>query len=292
MFDSGVGGLTVVRELFRQLPDELVLYVGDTARVPYGPRGSDTITRFALEMVQFLLDQEVKALVVACNSISATALGAIRALSPVPVVDVIEPTVRAAIAATKSGTIGVIGTVATVSSGVYERLARGLDPSVGVETQACPLFVPIAEEGLADHPVARLMADEYAGRFRTSRADVLILGCTHYPLLKRTLAQSVGTQTHLLDSAEPTVRQVAHLLRCRNALRPGPSPVGAHPAQRHRFCVTDASHKFLQIANAMLGRDISDWVEEVSVELPFGEGPPACLTPPPGRAAAAPALAS
>src|SRR3712207_6450685 len=137
VFDSGVGGLTVARELLRRLPEESILYLGDTARVPYGPRGAATISRFALELVQFLLERKVKALVVACNSISAAAIEAIRRLSPVPVIDVIEPTVRAAVAATRTGRIGVIGTVATVSSGVYERLAAAIDPTVRVETQAC-----------------------------------------------------------------------------------------------------------------------------------------------------------
>jgi glutamate racemase len=271
VFDSGVGGLTVARELLRQLPEENLLYLGDTARVPYGPRGSATITRFALELVQFLLQREVKALVVACNSISASAIEAVRRLSPVPVIDVIEPTVRTAVAATRTGRIGVIGTVATVASGVYERHAAALDRELEVVPQACPLFVPIAEEGLADHPVARLMAEEYAARFREEGVDVLILGCTHYPLLKPVLAQVLGPEVELIDSAGPTIADLATLLRRRGLERSG--------AARHRFCVTDASYKFLQIANAMLGADVSDLVEQVCVELPPGEGLAACILP-------------
>jgi glutamate racemase len=271
VFDSGVGGLTVARELLRQLPEENLLYLGDTARVPYGPRGGATITRFALELVQFLLDREVKALVVACNSISASAIESIRRLSPVPVIDVIEPTVRAAVAATRTGRIGIIGTVSTVASGVYERHAAALDSDLQVIAQACPLLVPIAEEGLADHAVAHLMAEEYVARFREEAVDVLILGCTHYPLLKPVLADVLGPGVQLIDSAGPTISDLATLLRRRGLERSG--------APHHRFCVTDASYKFLQIATAMLGADVSDQVEQVCVELPAGEGLPGCILP-------------
>jgi glutamate racemase len=174
VFDSGIGGLTVVRELLRQLPHESVLYLGDTARVPYGPRGKETIIGFALELAEFLLAREVKALVIACNTVSATAAAEIRRISPVPVFDVVYPTVRAAVSATRSGTLGVIGTVTTVRSGIYETLAQEIDPKIRVVGRECPLFVPIAEEHLERHPVARLMAEEYLGRFVGTEADTLI----------------------------------------------------------------------------------------------------------------------
>lgn len=257
VFDSGVGGLTVVRELFRQLPEERVLYLGDTARVPYGPRGQETITQFALELTGFLLEHQVKALVIACNTISATAADEIRALAPVPVFDVVHPTVRAAVSASRSGVLGVIGTVTTVRSGIYDTLARAIRPDVRVIGQECPLFVPIAEENLERHPVARLMAEEYLGRFRNSGVDVLILGCTHYPLLKAVVGEVMGPEVRLIDSAQPTVAELRQALKERDLLRSG--------AAEHRFCVTDASYKFLQIANGILEQDVSSHVQQVAL---------------------------
>jgi glutamate racemase len=256
VFDSGIGGLTVARELLRQLPGESLLYLGDTARVPYGPRGRDTITGFALELARFLLDRRVKALVIACNTVSATAADAIRAISPVPVLDVVNPTVRAAVAATQSGVLGVIGTVSTVRSGIYETLARGIRDDVRVVGQSCPLFVPIAEENLEAHPVAELMAREYLGPFVGTGVDTLILGCTHYPLLRGVIGRVMGEGVRLVDSAEPTIAELHALLAAENLLRAGPPPV-------HEFCVTDASYKFMQIANAILERDVSSQVRQV-----------------------------
>jgi glutamate racemase len=264
VFDSGVGGLTVVREMFRQLPEESVLYLGDTARVPYGPRSQETVSRFARELVTFLLARDVKALVVACNTISACSLDAIRAASPVPVVDVIAPTVAAAVAASRRQSIGVIGTVATISSGVYHRAVQAARPDAELLAQPCPLFVPIAEEGLGDHAVAALMAEEYLGRFRGSPLDVLILGCTHYPLLRGTLSRVLGPGVSLVDSAEPTVHALARLL--------GERGLEGRGTPEHRFCVTDASYKFMQIAGRFLGRELSGSVSEVVLdEMPRGE---------------------
>ncbi|MBI3909915.1 MAG: glutamate racemase [Armatimonadetes bacterium] len=263
VFDSGIGGLTVVREMLQRLPDEEILYLGDTARVPYGPRGAATITRFALELARFLCHRDVKALVVACNSMSACAVQAIRSAAPVPVVDVIDPTVREAAGASRSGEIAVIGTVATITSGVYERLLAQLRPEARLVGVPCPLFVPIAEEGLTHHPVARLMAEEYLSGLRGTAVDTLILGCTHYPLLKSVLAETLGPAVALIDSAEPTVRALNHLLD-REGLR---APERVREPQ-HRFCVTDASYKFMEIANRILGGDFSRCVEQVCVEHP------------------------
>ncbi len=253
VFDSGVGGLTVARELFRRLPQESVLYVGDTARVPYGPRGAEIIHRFALELAEFLLARNVKALVIACNTVSATAADAIRLRSPVPVYDVVAPTVRAAVQATSTGVIGVIGTVSTVQSGIYETLAAQLQPGVRVLVQPCPLFVPIAEENLARHAVARLMADEYLGVFAGSGLDTLILGCTHYPLLRSVIGEAVdavvGHPVRLVDSAAPTIAALEAGLTAADARSSGPA--------RHRFFVTDASYKFMQVAQTILDRDVS-----------------------------------
>jgi glutamate racemase len=259
IFDSGVGGLTVVREVLRQLPHESVLYLGDTARVPYGPRGQTTIARFALQLVEFLLRRDVKALVVACNTVSAAAIEAIRAQSPVPVLDVIGPTVEAAVRQTQSNLIGVIGTVATINSGVYTRTVQGLKPEAKLLLQACPLFVPIAEEGLAEHEVARLMAEEYLQPFKGTPMDTMVLGCTHYPLLKATLAQVLGPEVALIDSAEPTVRRLADLLQETGMAARRGVMIG------HQFCVTDASEKFTQIASRFLGGELSGCVSHVEI---------------------------
>ena len=259
IFDSGVGGLTVVREVLRQLPHESVLYVGDTARVPYGPRGEATIARFALQLVEFLLRRDVKALVVACNSISATAMDPIRAQSPVPVLDVIGPTVEAAVRQTRTNRIGVIGTVATVNSGVYLRTVQGLRPEAEVLLQACPLFVPIAEEGLVEHEGTRLFAEEYLAPFQGTEVDTMVLGCTHYPLLKAMLARILGPEVALIDSAEPTVRRLGAMLQ--------ETGLGAKPGIKigHQFCVTDASEKFTQIATRFLGGELSGCVSRVEI---------------------------
>ncbi len=257
VFDSGVGGLTVVREIFRQLPEEEVVYLGDTARVPYGPRGVETVRDFALELSGFLIRRDVKALVIACNTVSAVAAQAIRDASPVPVFDVVTPTVLAATQATRSGIIGVIGTVGTIRSEIYARLAAEFRPDVRVIGQACPLFVPIAEEQLGRHAVAELMAAEYLAPIKAEQPDVLILGCTHYPLLREVIGRVMGPNTRLIDSAEPTVVELAGYLNAHSLCRVGPP--------QHRFFVTDASYKFLQIANSMLARNLEGLVEQVAV---------------------------
>jgi len=257
MFDSGIGGLTLPTELFRQLPEESILYLGDTARVPYGPRGPETITGFALELASFLLARQVKALVIACNTVSAIATEEIRRLAPCPVFDVIHPTVRAAAAASQSGVLGVVGTVTTVRSGIYRTLARQIRPELEVVGQECPLFVPIAEENLEGHPVARLMADEYLGHFQGTGVDTLILGCTHYPLLRGVIADVMGPGVRLVDSAHPTASELKRYLN-ETGLRARGTP-------EHRFFVTDASYKFLQIANAILERDVSSSVVQVAL---------------------------
>lgn len=258
VFDSGVGGLTVVREMLRSLPGESVLYVGDTARVPYGPRGAATISRFALELSHFLLQRQVKALMIACNTVSATARDVVVAASPVPVFDVVRPTVRAACAATYLRRIGVTGTVSTVRSGIYARLAEEALPGVDVTGVECPLFVPIAEENLAEHPVAKLMAGEYLAPLSKAGVDVVILGCTHYPLLRNVIQSVLGEKVRLVDSAAPAVAELAAWLK-REGLE-------ADQPARHSFCVTDASYKFLQIANSILDRDVSGAVCEVDLE--------------------------
>src|SRR5258708_27934521 len=194
VFDSGIGGLSVARALFERLPKESVIYFGDTARVPYGPKSPDTVRRYSAEILAYLLGRGVKAVVVACNTSTAHALGSLKEKSPVPVIGVIEPGARAAVAATRSGNIGVIGTAGTIASGAYERAIKALRPDAKVHGQACPLFVPLVEEGWFDHPATELIARQYVEPLERAGVDVLVLGCTHYPLLKPLRARGLGPE--------------------------------------------------------------------------------------------------
>ncbi|HEU5217609.1 MAG TPA: glutamate racemase, partial [Gemmatimonadales bacterium] len=208
IFDSGLGGLTVAHAIFERLPHDSTIYFGDTARVPYGPKSADTVRRYSLEIMEWLLSERVKAIVVACNTSTAHALEALRAASPVPVIGVIEPGARAAVAAAGGLPIGVIGTSGTIGSGAYEREIRRLTPGTAVIARPCPLFVPLVEEGWFDHPATRLIAEEYLAPLTDGGIGSLVLGCTHYPLLKPLLQEVVGPRVALIDSAEETARAV------------------------------------------------------------------------------------
>ena len=201
VFDSGLGGLTVAAEVMRQLPAEGLIYFGDTARVPYGPKAPSTVRRYSREIASFLEREGVKAIVVACNTATAHALTALRAELHVPVIGVIEPGARAAVAATRSGNVGVIGTAGTIRSGAYERAIRELAPDARITVQPCPLFVPLVEEGWLDKDATRLVAEEYLEPLIDAGVDSVVLGCTHYPLLKPMLAAVLGNGVQLIDSA-------------------------------------------------------------------------------------------
>lgn len=211
VFDSGLGGLTVVRALSQRLPKENILYVGDTARVPYGTKSPDTIRRYALQISFFLIQKKVKAIVVACNTASAVALKALKSL-PIPVIGVIEPGARAAVLQTSHLRVGVIGTPATVGSHAYKTAIHKYSPRAKVWEAACPLFVPLVEEGWVDHAVTRQVAKSYLAPLLKKKMDTLVLGCTHYPLLKDTLRSITGPRVKLIDSAEETAKEVAELL--------------------------------------------------------------------------------
>lgn len=252
VFDSGIGGLTVAHAIFERLPRESVIYYGDTARVPYGPKSPDTVRRYSAEILAYLLHRGVKMVVVACNTSTAHALDALRASSPVPVVGVIEPGARAAVQASRSGRIGVIGTAGTIASSAYERAIRAVRPDAQVHATACPLFVPLVEEGWFDHPAAELIAREYLAPLAAAGVDALVLGCTHYPLLKPLLARVMGADVRLIDSAEETARAIHAELTSRELLAPPGGPAA------HRFVVSDDEPHFRQVGAKFLGERLRD----------------------------------
>lgn len=259
VFDSGLGGLTVVRELAERLPRESLLYFGDTARLPYGTKSPKAIRQFSREAAYFLLQQRVKMMVVACNTATAHALDALREEVPVPVVGVVAAGARAAHHATRTGRIGVIGTPGTIGSGAYDRAVRNLRPHVEVFAQACPMFVPLVEEGLVGHAATELIARDYLLPLTEVGIDTLVLGCTHYPLLKPVIAAVLGPEVHLIDSAEETAREVeARIFECGLS-----SPQGHAPTRR--FTVSDLPLRFRTIGRRFVG-DLIDTVQEVEVE--------------------------
>ncbi len=251
VFDSGVGGLTVVRALMDRLPFENIIYFGDTARVPYGVKSVATIEHFTQQIANFLLQQQVKVLIIACNTMAAVAADKVRAASPVPVLDVIEAGARQAVQMSQSGGIGVIGTPATINSNAYARAIHQIDPNFRVYSQACPLFVPLVEEGWLDHPVTRMTAQEYLKPVFVESIDTLVLGCTHYPLLKPLLLDVVGNRMKLVDSALSIAEQTAELLQSSGLANP------AHVAPDYRYYVTDLPVKFQTIGERFLGRSLT-----------------------------------
>lgn len=248
IFDSGIGGLTVVKAITEVLPQESLIYLGDTARVPYGTRGKEIITQFALELTKFLLKQDVKYIVVACNTISATCLDKIQTISTVPVLGVIKPAVQKIINTTKTKKVAIIGTRATITSRVYENEIRLLDPEIKVFTKACPLFVPIAEEGLADSEIAVLTAKEYLKELILQGIDTLHLGCTHYPLLKNTIQKVIGSTIKVIDSAEPVAQELKKRLLEKNLVNNTSFP-------KRTFYLTDAPERAYKIVRLFLGKD-------------------------------------
>lgn len=260
VFDSGIGGLTVVRELLRQLPHESLIYFGDTARVPYGNKSPETVRRYAAEITDFLTERGVKMVVVACNTASAHALADLQQRASVPVEGVIEPGARAAVRASGTRRIGVIGTAGTIRSGAYGRAIKALAPDATVLERACPLLVPLVEEGWLDHAATRLIAREYLAPLRDAGIDTLVLACTHYPLLKPLLADIMGPGISLIDSAEETAAAVSRELAHSTLHAPADAPASA------RFVVSDAPETFERVGAAFLGGHVRD-VETV----PLGE---------------------
>jgi glutamate racemase len=259
IFDSGVGGLTVYRALHERLPSEHFVYLGDTARVPYGTKSLATVERYAIENAKFLEAHGIKLLVVACNTASALALPAIREAVSLPVVGVIGPGARAAIDVAAGKKIGVIATEATVQSAAYARAIGKINPVIEVIERACPLFVPLAEEGWAETDVARAVAEQYLNDLRTEDVGALVLGCTHYPILRDLISDVIGSTVPLIDSGEAAAREVQALLQSSGLLSTGKFGEGQNLQERRlcddldHFYVTDAAERFAKVAERFLG---------------------------------------
>lgn len=250
IFDSGVGGLTVFAAIRRALPNESLIYLGDTARVPYGTKSAETVIKYSIQNAHFLVQRGIKALVVACNTSSAYSLPFLCKEVGVPVIGVIEPGARAALKASKTKNIGIIGTAATVASNAYARLLKEYEPSVKVISRACPLFVPLVEEGWFDGDVTESVAKIYLESFAKEKIDTLVLGCTHYPLLKPVIQKVIGDKVKLIDSAEAVAACVAEELASQGLL------IKERQKPMHQLYVTDLPARFETIAMNFLGEDI------------------------------------
>jgi glutamate racemase len=247
VFDSGIGGLTVVRALTRHLPRENVVYFGDTARVPYGPKSPQVVREYSVQDTEFLMTHDVKMIVVACNTVSSVALDLVMKRAGVPVVGVILPGAKAAVESTRNGRVGVIGTVGTIASNAYVNAIRLLDPGVTVFSQACPLFVPLAEEGWTEHAATELIVKEYLFPLKRERIDTVVLGCTHYPILAGAISRYLGDGVRLIDSGEAAAKEVEGILASGGLSNDS-------SARPHiQFFVSDIPHKFTEVGERFLG---------------------------------------
>lgn len=246
VFDSGVGGLTVAREMMRQMPGEQIVYFGDTARVPYGSKSRETIITFSRQIVKFLHTKNVKAIVIACNTASALALEIIKQETDIPVMGVVEPGAKTAAEATKNGRIGIIGTEGTINSGIYAKYLNSICPNVQVYTKACPLFVPLVEEGLLYDSVTIEMAERYLSELKGYDIDTLVLGCTHYPLIRHTIQKVAGDAVTLVNPAYETAKTLKAVL-VKNGL-----VTQRLVEPEHTFFVSDSAEKFKAFANTIL----------------------------------------
>ena len=250
IFDSGVGGLTVVGKIQEMLSGENLIYFGDTARVPYGTKSKETVTKFSVENVEFLMEHNVKLVIVACNTASSLSLEFLKRCFRVPIIGVIEPGAREAVSATRNNRIGVIGTHATVSSGAYEKAIRKISPRYSVWTQACPLFVPLVEEGWADKAVTKTVTQTYLKPLKEKSVDTLIMGCTHYPILKDLLKKVMGKDVVLVDSAREVAKEAREILDASGLLN------GSKAEGKYKFFVSDEPNRFIHIGEKFLKRRI------------------------------------
>ena len=249
VFDSGVGGLTVAREIMRQMPEERIVYFGDTARVPYGSKSQDTIIRYSRQIIRFLMTKHVKAIVIACNTASAYALATVEKEFDVPIIGVIRAGARTAVQVTRNGKIGVIATEGTIGSGIYTQEIKKLRPDIEVTGKPCPLFVPLVEEGLWQDPVTDEIAKRYLSSLIDTGIDTLILGCTHYPLIRSTVAKVMGDHVTLVNPAYETARELKELLMEKGLFNPVPPQLGTN---KYEFFVSDGAEKFVHFANSII----------------------------------------
>jgi glutamate racemase len=252
IFDSGVGGLTVTAEIMKRLPDENIVYFGDVGRYPYGGRSKETIISFTRQDINFLLEHQVKFVIAACNTATAAALETVVGEYDIDILGVIEPGAKAAINYTANNRVGIIGTVATISSDSYAKAIQKLSPDVKVFSLACPLFVPLAEEGYIEKEATRLIARDYLKTLIDVDIDTLVLGCTHYPLLKGVIGEVMGDRVRLVDSAEETAREAAAVLGAKGLLRPRGSEI------IHKFYVSDVPDKFSSLVERFIGYHINN----------------------------------
>ncbi len=258
VFDSGVGGLTVLKEIIRQLPHESTIYLGDTARVPYGIRSSETVIRYSFENTTFLSTKDIKLLVIACNTASSVSLDLIKNSVSIPVIGVIEPGAKAAVRSTKNKKIGVIGTEATVKSNAYTKAIKAIDESIEILSFACPLFVPLVEEGWTEGDIATMIAGQYLNGLKAEGIDTIVLGCTHYPLLKKVITEVMGEDVILIDSAVETSLEIKSILEVLGLNR-GPEAIPLN-----KFYVTDSPERFLKVSENFLGQKIEQ-IEKIIV---------------------------
>jgi len=258
IFDSGIGGLTVLKEIIKETPEEDTIYLGDTARVPYGIRSPETVIRYSFENTSFLFSKDIKVLVVACNTASSVALEEIKKHIPIPVIGVIEPGAKAAVRETRNKRIGIIGTEATIRSDSYTRSIKGTNGNIEVYGLPCPLFVPLVEEGWTEGDIATLVAERYLKEMRDKGIDTLVLGCTHYPLLKKVISKVIGKDIRLIDSAIEVAKEVKTTL----------DTYGLRQEQKEmplrKFYVTDSPERFVKVGDSFLKNKI-DHIEKITL---------------------------
>lgn len=259
VFDSGVGGLTVVKEIMNQISGETIIYFGDTARLPYGSKSKETVITYTRQIVRFLMGKGVKAIVVACNTASAFALETVKAEVDIPMIGVVKPGAKVAAEATQNGNIGVIGTEGTIHSGIYNEFLSETNPGVKVFGKACPLFVPLVEEGLMDDPITMEMARRYIKVLLEYDIDTMVLGCTHYPLLRNTIREVVGKNIKLVNPAYETAKSLKEVLMEKGLENDNAIKLG------HKFYVSDGADKFKRFANTILSCEVVE-TKDVNIE--------------------------
>lgn len=251
IFDSGMGGLTVMRQITSKLPNEKIVYFGDTARLPYGDKSPDAIIRYCVESIIFLMEQDIKLLVLACNTASSYAFHKLKTIFNIPIIEVIEPGAKRSLEETVNGKIAVLGTKATISSNSYRKKLEELNPKAEIHSIACPLFVPLAEEGMQDHPAAKLIAQEYLKELPQKGIDTLLLGCTHYPILERVIQECLGERIKIVDSAHACAERVVEVLRGQDL------ESDRQNRESYRFFVSDNPEKFRLLGQKFLGTEIA-----------------------------------